>query len=67
MSLAVLLVALGVAHVSAITAAGVLPDRSTTVTPMTATDETSYFPAALFASAAYCAPSETATWSCGGQ
>jgi hypothetical protein len=34
---------------------------------MTAPQESSYTPAAMFASAAYCPASETATWSCGGE
>ncbi|KAF8320776.1 lipase [Clavulina sp. PMI_390] len=38
---------------------------STVVSAMTVAQEESYTPAALFASAAYCSPNETATWSCG--
>lgn len=41
--------------------------RATTVTQMTAAEESSYRPAALFASAAYCRPAETISWSCGGE
>lgn len=40
--------------------------RSTVVTSMSAAQETSYTPFALFASAAYCPATQTATWSCGG-
>lgn len=40
---------------------------TTTTTPMTAAQELSYRPAALFASAAYCLPTETINWSCGGK
>lgn len=41
--------------------------RVTSAAPMTATQESSYRPAALFASAAYCRPAETLSWSCGGK
>lgn len=41
--------------------------QSTVVTAMTAAQETSYTPAALFASAAACPASETITWSYGGE
>lgn len=41
--------------------------RVTTTTRLTAAQELSYKPAALFASAAYCRPTETINWSCGGQ
>ena len=38
----------------------------TSVNAMTASQESSYTPVAMFASAAYCPASQTATWSCGG-
>lgn len=48
-----------------INASPLLSARSTSVSAMTSTQEVSYHTAALFASAAYCPASETATWSCG--
>ncbi|KAF8320775.1 alpha/beta-hydrolase [Clavulina sp. PMI_390] len=40
-------------------------ERSNSVSPMTATEESAYTPYALFARAAYCPAAETGTWSCG--
>lgn len=42
-------------------------ESATTVTALTASQESAYTPAALFASAAYCPASETINWACGGK
>lgn len=44
-----------------------LVPRSATIHAMTVAQESGYTPAAMFASAAYCPASQTATWSCGGE
>ncbi|KAF8320777.1 lipase [Clavulina sp. PMI_390] len=60
------MIIVGVALLAAVANAAVSPvSRSTMVSAMTAAEENSYTPAALFAHAAYCPPSLTSTWSCG--
>jgi hypothetical protein len=41
--------------------------HSSSISPMPVDQEASYTPAAMFASAAYCAASKTIAWACGGK
>jgi len=55
---------LGLAHAAAATGAVTDPQAHTT---LSSTQVESFRPYSLYAAAAYCQPSQTLSWSCGGQ